>query len=167
MSARHIGIKKRLISFPTSYRCSTSKTHLNGSEMLERSISRKCIYRASSMLPKLMQRKEHRVTEITNLLFGPPGERPTFQHPRVLTHSTHTYQVMLVYLRKSLCTLIKAPAPPSSLMSLIRISVCWHRRSNAAEGDLPSDTSIVKILTCHYVKLDRRTENRRVELFRH
>lgn len=43
-------------------------------------------------------------------------------------------------VRKSLRTLMNAAAPPSSLISLTRTSVCWYRRSIAAEEDLPRDT---------------------------
>ena len=63
-----------------------------------------------------------------------------------------------VHLRKSLPTLINAPAPPSSLISLTRISVCWTRCSMAAEEDLPSETFVVNFVSKsrmrveHYLK---------------
>lgn len=36
---------------------------------------------------------------------------------------------------------MNAPAPPSSLISLTRTSVCLYSRSRAAEEDLPSETA--------------------------
>jgi hypothetical protein len=44
------------------------------------------------------------------------------------------------YCRKSLRTLMKAPGPPSSASSCTSASVCWTRRSMAAELDLPKLT---------------------------
>lgn len=44
------------------------------------------------------------------------------------------------YCKKSRWTLMKAPGPPSSASSATRASVCWIRRSRAAEEDLPRET---------------------------
>lgn len=44
------------------------------------------------------------------------------------------------HLRKSFRTLMNAPGPPSSLISLTSTSVCWYSRSMAAAEDLPSET---------------------------
>lgn len=40
---------------------------------------------------------------------------------------------------------MKAPAPPSSLISLTNTSACWYRRSIAAEEDLPRETATVSV----------------------
>jgi hypothetical protein len=42
--------------------------------------------------------------------------------------------------KTSFRTLMNAPAPPSSLISLTRASVCWYSRSRAAEEDFPRET---------------------------
>lgn len=57
-------------------------------------------------------------------------------------------RVDLVYARKSSRILINAPVPPYSLSSLTSTSVCEYSVSNAADDDLPSDTTRDESVRC-------------------
>lgn len=57
----------------------------------------------------------------------------------IQTHKT-TQRRIKCQRKTSFRTLMNAPAPPSSLISFTRTSVCWYSRSRAAEDDFPSDT---------------------------